>query len=897
MGISKYFRRQAWDRERAAELQDYLAHEIDDNIARGMSPGEARRAAHRKLGNATRIREDIYEMNTLRFLESVWQDLRYGCRLLTKNPTFSLVAVLTLALGTGANAAIFQLVNALRLRPLPVTRPHELTSIEIDTKGKGHVGWSMSRRAIITEPIWRALAADQQAFSTLFVFGVTTWNLATEGEFRAAQGMYVSGGFFTGLGIRPQIGRLLNDADDPRSCGSPVAVLSDGFWHARYGGSPAAIGQSLTLDGQLFEIVGVTAPGFFGVEVGRTFDVAVPLCAEPLIQGENSGFGHGERWFLDVMGRLKPDWTIERAGAQLAAASPAIFAATVPATYTVETAKDYAAFTFTTKPAATGVSGLRRRYQSELWILLGATGLVLLVACANLANLMLARATVRAREIAVRLAIGASRRRLVRQMLSESLLIAACGAFGGLLLAGVLSQLLVAFLSTEKNRLFLDLAPDWRVFGFITLVAATACVLFGLSPALTATATNPGQSMQSGGRSQTDSHERFALRRSLVIVQVALSMVLIVGALLFARTLHKLTTVETGVRADGVVAVSVDLRRTGVKPEARMQAYDEIMSRVRSVPGVRHAAQSVIVPMGGFSWNQRILIDGRVQDRHVNFNRVSDDYFRALDIPLLAGRTFDSRDRPGAPEVAIANEAFARRYFGGASPIGKTFQVEGSPAEPQPHVQIVGLVKNTKYVDLREDFPPILYFAASQDRDRFPSVDMVVRSDMALSSLTPALTRAIGEAVPGSTIAYDTITGYIRDSLVTDRLMASLSAFFGVLATIIATIGLYGVISYTITRRQVEIGVRMALGADPRQVVRMVLTESSVLLLAGLAAGVALALAVSRWAESLLFQLSPRDPASMILAVVVLALVSACAAWIPARRASRLPPTLALRAE
>ncbi|HVJ27056.1 MAG TPA: ABC transporter permease, partial [Vicinamibacterales bacterium] len=528
MSWSRFFRRSRWDDERARELEAHLAHEIDDNIARGMTPQAAAMAAHRRLGNATQIREEIYHMNTLGFVETIWQDLRYGFRLLRKNPTFAVVAILTLALGTGANAAIFQLVNSVRMRALPVERPQELASIAVNTNDKGRTGQFMSRRPMFTEPLWQAIRAEQQGFSQLFAWGITTWNVATDGEYLPARGLYVTGDFFQTLGVNAQLGRVLGHADDQKGCGAPGAVLSHGLWQSRYGGNRNVIGQSISLDNRPFTIVGVTPPAFFGVEVGRAFDVILPLCAEPLIRAQ-SAIGRRDAWFLDIMGRLKPGWTAERAQAQLEAISPGIFQATLPARYNPETAKNYLEFKLTATSATTGVSGVRRTYETQLWILLGATGLVLLITCANLANLMLARATAREREIAVRLAIGASRRRIVRQMLSESLLIAGFGALGGIFLAQWISRSLVLFLSTTNNMLFVDLSPDWRVYAFVTAVAMVACLLFGLSPALKATGTSPTQTMQAGGRSSTDSHERFALRRGLVVVQVALSMVLIVG--------------------------------------------------------------------------------------------------------------------------------------------------------------------------------------------------------------------------------------------------------------------------------------------------------------------------------------------------------------------------------
>ena len=896
MSWSRFFRRSRWDDERARELEAHLAHEIDDNIARGMTPHAAAMAAHRRLGNATQIREEIYDMNTLGFVETIWQDLRYGFRLLRKNPTFAIVAILTLALGTGANAAIFQLVNSVRMRVLPVERPHELAAIGINTNDTGRTGQFFSRRAYFTEPLWQAIRAEQQGFSQLFAWGITTWNLATDGEYLPARGLYVTGDFFQTLGVTAQLGRVLGPGDDQKGCGAPGAVLSHGLWQARYGANQGVIGQTISLDNRPFTIVGVTRPDFFGVEVGRSFDVVLPLCAEPLIRS-TSALGRKDAWFLDLMGRLKPGWTADRAQAQLEAVSPGIFQATVPPRYNPETAKNYLAFKLTATSAATGVSGVRSAYETQLWVLLGATGLVLLITCANLANLMLARATAREREIAVRLAIGASRRRIVRQMLSESLLIAGFGAIGGILLAQWISRSLVLFLSTSTNRLFIDLTPDWRVYAFVTAVAVIACLLFGLSPALKATGTSPTQSMQAGGRSSTDSHERFALRRALVVVQVALSMVLIVGAMLFGRSLRNLVTVDPGFRQDGIVAVGVDLRRSPIDPASLQQVQSQAMERVKSLPGVMAAAEAFIVPMSGSGWNQNILIDGVEKEGNVNFNRIGTEYFRVMETPILAGRPFGAEDRNGTPETAIVNESFAKRYFGGANPVGRTFQIVMGQGEARPHFQIVGMVKDTKYNDLREEFTPIGYFPAAQETVPSRSLDFVLRTDMPLSTLTPAITRAMREVAPGATVSYDTVRTYVRDSLVTERLMATLSGFFGILAMLIATIGLYGVMSYMVSRRKVEIGIRMALGADPRSVVRMVLRESGLLLAAGVLVGVGLAALMARWAASLLFGLEPYDPISFLMAIAALGLVSLLAAWIPARRASRLTPTVALRAD
>ncbi|MDQ3171530.1 MAG: FtsX-like permease family protein, partial [Acidobacteriota bacterium] len=514
---------------------------------------------------------------------------------------------------------------------------------------------------------------------------------------------------------------------------------------------------------------------------------------------------------------------------------------------------------------------------------------------ANLANLMLARATARDREIAVRLAIGASRRRIVRQMVSESLLIAALGALGGAVLSTWLSESLVAFLSTDSNRVFMDLTPDWRVFAFIAAVAALSCLVFGLSPALKATGASPAKAMRSGGRSSTDGRDAFMFRRGLVVMQVSLSLVLIVGAVLFGRSLRNLTSVDRGFKADGIIATNIDLRRTAVTEEGRQQAFAEVMSRVRAVPGITRASEVFIVPLSNSDWNGRIVVNGALQEAPAHFNQVGGAYFETMETPLVAGRTFDSRDRIGSTVVAVVNEAFATHFFQGAVPIGQRFSLDVSPGDEAPTYEIVGMVRDSKYLDLREQPRPIAYIATTQEARLPPWFDLIVRTDVPMASITPSLTRAVLEATPGAAVEYSTITTYMQEAIVTERLMASLSGFFGGLAMLIATIGLYGVMSYMVTRRKVEIGVRMALGADPRRVVRMVLAESAALVTAGVIMGLALAIGASRYADTLLFGLEPWDPASFAMAAGALALVSLMAAWIPARRASRLAPTMALR--
>jgi putative ABC transport system permease protein len=896
MGWTRFLRRSRWDDERARELDAHLAIETDENIARGMTPGDARDAARRKLGNPTLVREEIYQMNTVTLLDSAWRDLKYGARLLRLNPAFALVSILSLALGVGANTAIFQLLDAVRLRTLPVKNADELVELRIADPVGGRTGQFTGRRPSLTNPLWELLRDRQQGFTEVFAWSAPAFDLTTGGEERRAQGLWVSGDFFKGLGVPALLGRTLTPDDERRGCASPAAVLGYGFWQREYGGSPSAIGRTIMLDGHSFDIVGVMPASFFGVEVGRAFDVAVPLCAEPFTQGARTALDKKDVWFLGAMGRLKPGVTIEQARAQLASISAPIFQATLP-DYRAEDATHYLAFKLGAYPGGTGISQLRRQYESPLWLLLATTGLVLLIACANLANLMLARATAREREIAVRLAIGASRGRIVRQLLAESLLLAAIGAASGALLAQWITRFLVEFLTTDSNRVFVALSLDWRIFAFTAALGVLTCLIFGLVPALRATRTAPGAAMKAGSRGSTDSRERFGMRRALVIAQVALSLVLVVGAVLFVRSLRNLMTLDAGFTQDGILVVSLDLRRAGIAEERRTAVFADITSRLAALPGVASAAQAFIVPVSGSGWNNTIVIDGKKYTENVNFNEVSPGYFRTMGTPLLAGRDFDAHDTPGAERAVVVTQLFVTKFFPGRNPIGQAFQIDEPPSKPRPLNRIVGVVKDTKYTDLREAFTPIAFFDASQAQETYPFVQVVMRSSAPLAGVTAAVTSAVAQVSSNIIVQFQTLPSLVRESLMRERLMATLSGFFGALAGLIATIGLYGVMSYMVARRRNEIGIRMALGADRADVVRMVMREAGMLLAGGVVAGLVLAVAAARAATTLLFGLQPGDPATLAMAAAGLGLVAMLASYLPALRASRLEPTEALREE
>ncbi|MGH9592695.1 MAG: ABC transporter permease, partial [Bryobacteraceae bacterium] len=521
MSLRRFFHRRQWDRERAREVEAYLDIEIDGNLSRGMTPEQARQAALRKLGNPTLIRERIYRTNTISFFETCWQNLRYAARLLRWNPGFASVAILSLALGIGANTAIFQLVDAVRLRALPVPNPGELASVQIDNRGGGCCIF-MNRYSDFTNALWQELEAHQQSFSGVFAWAPDTLNLAQGGRVRQAQAIWVSGSYFPVLNLKPEIGRLLTLADDRRGCGSPGAVISNAFWEREYGGDPSVLGRKLMVQAHPFEIIGVAPPSFYGVEVGRSFDFALPVCAERIVRGEESNLDRRMAWWLVVMGRVKPGVTLARASAEMASLSPRIFSSTLPDEFKGDMAKEYLRNRLKAFPASTGISGLRSDYEDPLSLMLATAGLVLLIACANLANLALARATVRQREIAVRLAIGASRGRLIGQSLTESLLLASAGAVLGVLLSQSLTGVLVRSISTQGNPLFVNLSLDWHMFAFAAGVAALTCILFGLAPALRSTRDDPGAVMKASGRGLTSSRENFGLRRILVVTQIAL---------------------------------------------------------------------------------------------------------------------------------------------------------------------------------------------------------------------------------------------------------------------------------------------------------------------------------------------------------------------------------------
>jgi len=830
-------------------------------------------------------------------MTSFWRDLRHAFRFLRLSPGFTLVAVLTLALGIGANTAIFQLIDSIRLRNIPVKNPEELGTIRIADRHWGS-GQFSSQYAQLTFAMWEQIRKRQGGFAEIAVWSDQRFNLATGGEVRKAKGIRVSGDFFHVLGVEPILGRLLGAEDDQPGCGTSGANISYAFWQRNFAGDPAVVGKRLTLDGNSFQVIGVTPPGFNGISIGDTYDVAVPICVEPILSPRNNRLTLRHAWWLATIGRLKPGWTIARANAQMLAVTPAILQETIPTVYDAEGAKKYLAYKLEAFSASTGFSELRADSETSLWLLLGICGLVLLIACANLANLMLARASAREQQITIRRALGATRWRMVCELLSESVLLAAAGSICGLFLAFAISRMLVTFISTQQNQVFLDLGMDWHVLAFTTALAVLTTVSFGLAPALRATRAEPASLLQSGSRGTTGGRERFSLRRILIVSQVALSVVLLMGALLFVRSLRNLTTLNVGFQQTGILVTSVDFGRLQI-PEDRYTEYKrDLVKRVQAIPGVESAAHAMLVPFGGNTWNDNVINEGSDQDAGVAWlNYLGPGYFKTVGTPLLAGRDFDDRDTASSVKVAIVNQAFARKILKSADPLGKRFRIHEAPGKPRPLYEIVGVTADNKFQDMHEEFLPFMYFPATQQDKPSPDDQILIRSSLPLTNLIGSMKETIADVNPGIDLEFLVFRTRIQNSLLQDELMATLSGFFGFLAALLAAIGLYGVMSHMVIQRTKEIGIRMAIGAERFDVLRMILREAALLTVTGLVIGTGLALGAAQAAKSLLFGLRPRDPLTLMMAVVTLSAVAALASFLPAYRASKLDPLAALRYE
>jgi predicted permease len=635
------------------------------------------------------------------------------------------------------------------------------------------------------------------------------------------------------------------------------------------------------------EVIGVTPPGFFGLAVGESFDVAIPFCQPKELRRDV--------FDVAVMGRLRPGWTLKRASAWLDAIRPGIFDATAPTGYSADIIETYKRFRLAAYAASSGVSWLRTQYDSSLQLLLAVTSLVLLIACANLANLMLARASTRVHEVAVRLALGASRGRLLRQLMAESAVLATVGTSLGVYLAHFLSRVLVWSLSTESRSIHLEVVTDWRVLLFAAGLAGLTCTFFGAVPALRATSTEPARAMKTGSRGLTGGRDRFSMQRLMMVTQIAVSLVLLVGAFLFVRSFRNLMTFDPGMREDGITIAFIGFERSPVAPDHYGEFRRELLDEVRSAPGVLGAATTTFVPLVGGNWSHLVRV-GSV-DWWSRFAAVSPGYFQTMGIPLLRGRDFNQSDTGISPRVAVVNLTFVRQCLGGADPIGKTLRTKPEPGYPSVAYEIVGVIPDTQYNDLRGETPPMTFVPASQYPVQGAWCAMMIHSSLAPAMAVAGIKQRIAEKHPEIVVEFSELRTRIRDGLVRERLMAILSGFFGALAVLMAMVGLYGVISYIVARRRKEIGIRMAVGAQRGQVIGIVMREAGRMVAIGVAAGTALALFAARGAGSLLFGVKPYDPSTLVAAAALLATIAALASFVPARGATKVDPMVTLRHE
>jgi predicted permease len=823
-------------------------------------------------------------------------DLRLAIRAQRATPVVSLAAILSLALGIGATTAIFSIVDSLLLRALPVERPERLALLMSMPTGArpGVSAWS--------NPVWEQIRERRhELFQTAFAFSARTarFNLASGGQTELIDGRWVSGDYFEGLGVRPILGRTFTAADDQRGGGpdGAVAVISYAFWQRRFGGAGDVIGRAQVMERVPFTIVGVMPPGFFGTDVGTTFDVAVPLGTEPLMRGRDSFLDRPTTSWLAVMARLKDGQAFSSAQEALRALQPHIREVTMP-DGPAETTARYLAIPAAVEPASLGTSAMRARYRQSVLILFTVVTLVLLIACANIANLLLARATSRRREFSVRVALGASRWRLARQLLVESLLLSGAGALLGLAIAQWGSRLLVQQLSTHTNTVFLAVQTDWRVLAFTAGVTTIAALLFGVVPALLASRADPIGAIREHGRGASGSG-RATFGGALVAGQVALSLVLIVTAGLFVKTFASLATRDLGFDREPVIVAQLDVRASAADPAERAALYERLAAAARALAGVSHAAASTITPIGGSVTDTFVEVENGpsvVPPQNISFtNVITPGWFVTYGTDLLGGRDFDDRDRLGSPLVTIVNDTFARRFLRTGPAIGRRIR-RGAPDRWGPWVEVVGVVADAAYRSVRDPVPPTLYLPAAQQKEPPPAMSLSVRAAAgAPAMLSPSLADAIGRVDRNVAVTFTPLKQQVDAALVQERMLAMLSGFFGVLALLLAGLGVYGIAWYAVSTRRNEIGIRMALGATPAGVLRLVFGRLSVLVSAGVLAGLGVSLWASTFVASLLYGVEPRDVATMIAAVAVLGVVGALAGWIPARRASRIDPASVLR--
>lgn len=840
-------------------------------------------------------------------MSTFMQDVRYALRTLSRNPGFSLVVIFTLGLGIGANTAIFSLMDQVLLRLLPVADPRELVQLD----GPGPFSGRTYNDRTFSYPMYADLRDRNDVFTGLIARFPSSATMTMRNQAERVDVELVSGNTFGLLGVTAAVGRALTPDDDRTPGAHPVAVLSHSYWQRRFAGAPTVLNQVITLNSTPVTIVGVAPRGFAGVAAAQTTDLFMPLMMKAQVTPTWNDLDNRRSRWLNVIGRLNPGVDAETAKARLDVLYQQINEYELQSVPAFASGSErfrtgFVGKKLTLHPAGQGLSDLRQSVQTPLFVLMAMVGLVLLIACANVANLLLSRASARQKEVAVRLALGAGRGRLIRQTMTESLVLASLGGVVAAVLSIWVGDLLLSVMPFENFTRSLSTEPDVRVGLFTAGLALLTAVVFGLIPALQASKPELNRTLreEAGNLSGGTRHARF--RKGLVVAQVALSMLLIAGAGLFARSLYNLKTLDTGFAVDDLITFRVDPSLNGYDQVRIKRFYDQLLQDIRQIPGVQSASVAQVPALTGTASSRTVQLPNYEPkpDENMNpwTNEIAPDYFRTMGMPLIAGREFTERDLDGAPLVAVVNESFANSFFPGENPLGRRFgfRAMNDPAA----LDIVGVVKDSLYADMRqgttdENQTPRFAYIPYQQSAELNEMTFYVRSaGLATEAMPEQLRQTVRRSDPGMPIyEMQTMARTVDEALFNERMLALLSASFGLLATVLAAIGLYGVMSYTVSRRTREIGIRIALGAERPTVVWMVLREVAFLTVVGIGIGVPAALALSRFVRSQLYGIEPTDPATLIVAATTLAAVGLFAGYIPARRAARVQPVLALRYE
>jgi predicted permease len=918
--------RRQFDADIEEEMHLHLEMRQQQQIEAGMPAHEARHVALRLFGNPTSLAEKSHSAWGWRWLEDLVQDAAYGMRLLCRNPSFTAVAVLTLALGIGANTAIFSLIDAVMLKMLPVEKPEQLVLLNWVAPGWPYMIHSLSGdsdresgRSTSTSfsyPIFEDVRAHSQAFSGVLAFADGgRVNLGVSGEAGVAESQLVSGDFFSTLGVPALIGRTITPADDEQGA-SPVATISYNYWVRRFGRDPQIVGKTVTVNSVTFILVGVAAPEFFGVQPGSSVDIWLPLSTQPLVDpswiayatpGETSRFTARDDWWVVIMGRLKPGASEQqtRAALDVIVQQESSGIERPPAKRFPDQALEPP--TVELAPAGGGLDELRSEFSEPLLILMCVVGFVLMIACANVANLLLARAASRQKEIAVRLALGGGRARLIRQLLVESVLLALVGGVVGVFLAYWGSGILLKLMASGREPITLHVAPNLGVLGFTAGVSVLTGILFGLAPALHGTRLDLTPALKEGaarivGSGAQASGRRQRLSQALVVVQIAMSLVLLIGAGLFVRSLTNLQNENVGFDRRNILLFTMDATQSGYKADRLATFYEQLQKRIEAIPGVRsacfsrHGLINAGVSILGLSLQGFPPKSGEQDNGPVHANYVGPEFFETFGIPLVLGRTIGEKDTAIAPKIAVVNRAFVQEYFSGQSPIGHRFGF--GHQETSSDIVIVGVVGDSRYGKLRDDPQPTVYVPYYQHMNELDAVHFSVRTAGDPKDWIAGVGRAV-QGLDRNLPIFDVKSEVeeINQATLQERLFAQLSGFFGMLALALASIGLYGMISYAVSRRTSEIGIRIALGAERSRILQMVLREAIILAALGIAVGAPVAFGLSRFIGTLLYGLKPSDPMNLVSAMIALLLVGFLAAYLPARRAASIQPVIALRYE